>query len=237
MNEEQKNNLIKIAAYLGVFVLIIIIIRFGNFKSNTNTDNKKETQNNIENKIKEINDLYYTMNVHLILDDDAITLQYQKINNVEIGLKKYHNTSIEYTKVNNTYYKLVNDSFIKLDNFVDFEYDKTFINIVNIKKLLDLGESTVVDYENEKKKLTRIIPLNEIVKIYNEYNEKQIVIYEDGTIILDIIYNNDELDYIELKMADLYNNINKTNLNNITYKITVNGNKEEDTSWILEKLN
>ena len=239
MNEEQKNNLIKIAIYLGILVIIIILIRFGNFDNNSSkTKQPNGLTNNIEDKIKEINDLYYTMNIHLITDDDAITLQYQKINNIEIGQKKYHKTITEYTKVDNNYYKLDGDTFIKLNNFIDFEYDKTFLNITNIKKLLDLGDKIITNYEEDKMKLTKTISLTDVIKIYNEYNNSQIVIYEDGTITLNIIYNNDnELDFIKLDMTDLYNNINKTNLDKIIYKMTITSNKEEDASWILEKIN
>ena len=73
MNEEQKN-LLKIIGYIGFFVILICIARM----SLNKTEIIKEENNGV-NYIKSIIDMsedFYKMNIHYVMDDDAITLDF-----------------------------------------------------------------------------------------------------------------------------------------------------------------
>ena len=170
------------------------------------------------------------------MDDDALNLEVQKIKEIEMGVKKYHGEKVEYTKYNNNYYKLENDKFIKLENFIDFNYDKTFMEIANIKKLFSLeGEKRTYTYD-ELNVLSTTYDLSDVIKIYNEYNNTNIIKFTNGKVTLEVYYKNEGLAYIIINTTDLYNLINNENQNNVNYKIEIKSNKEEDTSWLIEKL-
>ncbi len=96
-NKEESQNLIKkFAIYGGIFIVAIFIIIFNqvfdekNLKPNNENQNQTPTkieENETLKKLSEINDKFYSMNIHLTLDDDAITLQYQKVDIIEVGTK------------------------------------------------------------------------------------------------------------------------------------------------------
>ena len=82
--EENKKEIIKISIYLIIIIIIIIFARLSNNKPN------EEQKENIEvsNILKNIEENHYKANIHIILDDDALTLEYERINEFEIGKKK-----------------------------------------------------------------------------------------------------------------------------------------------------
>jgi len=234
----DKNTIIKIIICIVVFIIGIIIVRLSSYNTNKkNTENKKE-QTKIEDKIKNMNELYYSSKVYLTLDDDAITLNYEKINDIEVGTKKYHRITTEYTKYNDKYYSFNDGIFTPIYNFTDFEYDKTFIKLENIKKLLDLGEITEYKNNSYENYITRKIDLKDALKIYNEYNGREVMLYTEGYIYITIYYKeeNNDLNYIELNLTDLHNILNKTKEEKVLYKITFKEEKEEDNSFIKDKL-
>lgn len=235
----DKNTIIKIIVCLSVFIIGIIIVRINSYQTNKKSNELQEEKSTIEDKIKNMNDLYYSSKVYLTLDDDAITLNYEKINDIEVGTKKYHKVITEYTKYNGNYYAFNNGVFTPIYNFTDFDYDKTFIELKNIKKLLDLGEITNYKKSYEEYYKVRKIDLKDALKIYNKYNNKEVMLYTEGYIYLTIYYNeeNNTLNYIELDLTDLHNVTNKTNEEKVLYKITLKEEKEEDNSFIKDKLN
>ncbi|MCI8331068.1 MAG: hypothetical protein HFE04_03080 [Bacilli bacterium] len=245
-NKEESQNLIKkIAIYGSIFIVAIFIIIFNqvfdekNLKPNNENQNQTPTkieENETLKKLSEINDKFYSMNIHLTLDDDAITLQYQKVDIIEVGTKKYHKEKIDYVKTKEAYYIMKDNNYIKTENFNNFDFDKTFIELTNIKKLLEYeGE-----YEESKnginttKKYT--YSLKDAIKIYNDYNNTSLIMTGKGE--LEVIAHNKEenLEYIEIDITDLYNFIEKRDLSEVKYKIEIQAEKEEDPSWILEKL-
>lgn len=242
-NDKEKENkirLIKIAIYIGIIIILIIVLRLTNTSFNSGINDKTKTSNQntkiIEN-IKSINEEYYTEKVHMTLDDDAITLNYEKVSVIETGIKKYHNVETEYVKYNNTYYKLENEEFIKINDFIDFNYDKTFIELENIKKLLELNSTSKEKYNNNDLEVIKNnYSLQDAIKIYNEYNNTNIVKFTEGNIILEIHYKEEKLNHLLIDITDLYNLINETNYEEVKYKIEINENKEEDITWLIEKL-
>lgn len=236
---EQKTKLIKLAIYLGIFLVAIIIVLFDrNEKTNSNIKNNNSTTSTPEiiETIKNLNDDYYASKIHLTLDDDAISLEYERSANLEIGIKKYHKETVEYIKNGSQYYKFDNGEISKLGSFKDFDYDRTFTEPVNIKKLLDL-ESTDTSYTNKDLKiLKKTINTKDVIKIYNEYNNKNLIKYDEGKIYIEIYYNERTLDNIKLDLTDLYNFLNKEEQEKVEYTLTFENKKEVDNSWILEKL-
>lgn len=240
MNEidENKKNLIKIGIYGGFLLIIVLLAAFSNRTNKPNTNNETQLNDNnpIIEQIKNINDKYYTAKIHLTLDDDAETLEYQKLDEIEIGIKKYHGETQEYTKYNNTYYKVENQEFIKIPDFKDFDYDKTFTIPSNIKKLLEKNGTKSTYKMNDLTVLKIDYKLADVLAIYNQYNNIDIIQYIDGTINLEIYYKEDEIEYIKINITSLYNYLNEKELENVTYKIEIKEDKEEDTSWIIEKI-
>lgn len=243
--EESKNLLKKFALYGGIFAIGIFILIFNkvvgdqnqtNQKENTKTPQTNASENETLKILSEINDNFYSMTVYLTLDDDAITLDYQKVKDIEMGEKKYHKEQTEYIKANNTYYIMENNNFNKTDNFIDFDFDKTFINLSNIKELLkcngEYSKDTQGNYNIEKYTYS----IKDVIKIYNNYNNESVITTGKGSITLTSYFKNEKLEYIELNTTDLYNLIENQNLKEVKYKITVTQEQEDDASWILEKL-
>ena len=235
--EENKNNLIKIIIYTSIFIIAIIILKFTNTNlKKQNTTTKKE-KNKIIEKIKSINSDFYTEKIHLIMDDDAITLEFEKNKEIYIGIKKYHKQEINYIKHEDNYYTLENDSIKKLNDFKDFEYDTTFINLQNLKDLLNIKKTENL-YKSENLEILKLTyNINDITEFYNKYNNTNITKQEDGLLTIEIYYNDNELKQIIIDATEFHNFINDSHLENVTYKIELKNKKEEDISWLLEKLN
>lgn len=229
---KNKNALIKLFIYVGIFIFTIILLRmmnFNNIKSNKTIE--KENHKIIEN-IKKINTDYYEMKIHLILDDDAITLNYEKNKDIITGNKKYHGENITYIKKENEYYSFNNGEFQKMQTFEEFNYDKNFITLENIQKILKQKTKKTVSSD---KTIILTYNLSEILKIFN-YNIEEKTL-EDKTLTLQINYEEDELDYILINITNLYNIINDKELNNVVYNIKIKETEEEDLTWLKEKIN
>ena len=132
--EEQRKRLIKIGIYVGVFVIAFIILKIENLTSNKNNQEVKNEESEaikVVKNIKNISEDNYEENIYLSLDDDAITLNFQKSNNVYIGVKKYHGENITFIKKDNLYYSLNQEeqNVNVLSDFIDFNYDKTFTEL------------------------------------------------------------------------------------------------------------
>lgn len=246
-SEQNQNLLKKFVLYGGIFLAGLFIVIFNqvfdvqNESQNNNKNNPNPTQNKTEEnetlkKLSDINDKFYSMNIHLVLDDDAITLEYQKVDTIEVGMKKYHKEQTEYIKAENTYYIMENNNFIKNDEFIDFNFDKTFIDLTNIKDLLRCTGEYAKNTNGIYNTLEYTYSLKDIIKIYNNYNNASVIITGKGEIKLTAYYKDETLNYIEIDATDLYNLIENKNLNQVKYKIEVQAEKEEDPSWILEKL-
>ena len=141
MNEEQKN-LLKIIGYIGFFVILIYIARMSLKK----TEVIKEENNGV-NYIKSIIDMsedFYKMNIHYVMDDDAITLDFEKQNDILIGEKYYHKVVDKFVNYNNKYYVLDNDNFVENASFDSFPYDKTFIDFKNLKELINTKTINII---------------------------------------------------------------------------------------------
>ena len=242
--EENTKYLKKFLFYGGIFLFGIIVVLTNKFYGNNvkNQNIKEEEKNKIsKNKLLEtldnINNDYYSMNVYLTLDDDAITLNYQKLSDsLEIGRKKYHKNEQEYIKYENEYYLKKETNFEKEQDFLNFDYDKTFIDLKNIKELLKEEGEYISYILNDYTIYKYTYNLNSGIKIYNNYNKASIMPLDNGNIEVTSYEKNEKLDYIEINIKDLYNLINNTNYEIVKYKISVKAEKEEDTSWLLEKL-
>lgn len=231
--EEQRKRLIKIGIYVGVFVLAFIILKIDSLVSNKNeSEEKKEEEKRLEiiDKLKNMSEDNYTENIHLIMDDDALTLEFQKSNNIIIGSKKYHGEDITFIKKEEIYYKVDenSNSALQLSDFVEFNYDKTFIDLSNIKKLL--SRDIKPQYSSNKVLIT--YKLNDLLSIYNSYNNSTILDLGSGELILEINYNDNTLDYLLIDVTDLYNKIYNKNLEKATLNIELSESKEEDISWL-----
>lgn len=236
---EQKKTLIKIGIYLGAFLIILLILRISN--STKKTDNKDNNViNNQTEELKVITDLKnisnenYEETIYLSMDDDAITLEFQKVNDILVGTKKYHGEVITFIKNNDKYYQVSEEfgELTELKNFILFDYDMTFINIDNIKKVLDKDKTPVYT----EGKVTYKVNNKDLIFIYNNYNNTSYIDFGSGTTIVEVYYTNNTLDYILIDVTSLYNKIYERELNGVKYKITIKQTDEEDTSYLLEML-
>ena len=238
MNEEekleQKKRLIKIGIYLGIFILAFILLKIESISSNKNSNNNQnqsqisETPKIIDNIMNLSEDnleefVYYTM------DDDAITLNFERSGNIEVGEKRYHGENITYIKKENNYYKINEETktLESLVNFSEFNYDKTFIELSNIKKLLEKG----MNPKYEDSKITYEYNIKDIISIYNNYNNTSIIAYDNDTITLEIYYTDETLEYLLINTTNLYNKINEKELYQVLYKIEIKSIDSEDVSW------
>lgn len=234
---KKNNNLIKLIIYIALLLTIIILSRITEDKNTKTKQENEKVNNKIINKIKLIDPLYYKESIHLILDDDAISLEYEKNNEIEMGIKKYHKIKTEYTKYNSNYYSFNNGEFIKLNNFIDFDYDQTFTKIENIKRLLETTFINTKTYKQNNQQIIKNTYNNEdIIEIYNEYNNTTYS-YIKGESFLEIYSTNEKIDYLIINITSLYNEINKTDYKIVEYKIEIKEKKKEDNDWLIEKLN
>lgn len=238
---EQKKVLIKIGIYIGVFLIILLILRI----SNSNKDIKDNKDNNIINNktdeelkvitnLKNISNENYEETIYLSMDDDAITLEFQKVNDILVGTKKYHGEVITFIKNNDKFFQVSEEygELTELNNFILFDYDMTFTNIDNIKKILDKDKTPV--YTEDK--ITYKVNNKDLIFIYNNYNNTSYLDFGSGTTIVEVYYTNDILDYILIDTTSLYNKLYEKELDSVKYKITIKQTDKEDISYLLEML-
>jgi|GEM_PF-2372372 len=230
MNEEQKN-LLKIIGYIGFFVILIYVARM----SLNKTEVIKEENNGV-NYIKSIIDMsedFYKMNIHYVMDDDAITLDFEKQNDILIGEKYYHKVVDKFVNYNNKYYVLDNDNFVENASFDSFPYDKTFIDFKNLKELINTKTINIIKKDNE---VTYKYNLNDFLTTYNKINKTNYYTLEDKSVNIVFTFNNEKINDISIDATSIYNLINNTEYKMIQYKILVEEVSKDDTTWIKEKL-
>ncbi len=230
MNEEQKN-LLKIIGYIGFFVILIYVARM----SLNKTEIIKEENNGV-NYIKSIIDMsedFYKMNIHYVMDDDAITLDFEKQNDILIGEKYYHKVVDKFVNYNNKYYVLDNDNFVENASFDSFPYDKTFIDFKNLKELINTKTINIIKKDNE---VTYKYNLNDFLTTYNKINKTNYYTLEDKSVSIVFTFNNEKINDISIDATSIYNLINNTEYKMIQYKILVEEVSKDDTTWIKEKL-
>lgn len=230
MKEEQKN-LLKIIGYIGFFVILIYVARM----SLNKTEVIKEENNGV-NYIKSIIDMsedFYKMNIHYVMDDDAITLDFEKQNDILIGEKYYHKVVDKFVNYNNKYYVLDNDNFVENASFDSFPYDKTFIDFKNLKELINTKTINIIKKDNE---VTYKYNLNDFLTTYNKINKTNYYTLEDKSVNIVFTFNNEKINDISIDATSIYNLINNTEYKMIQYKILVEEVSKDDTTWIKEKL-
>lgn len=230
MNEEQKN-LLKIIGYIGFFVILIYVARM----SLNKTEVIKEENNGV-NYIKSIIDMsedFYKMNIHYVMDDDAITLDFEKQNDILIGEKYYHKVVDKFVNYNNKYYVLDNDNFVENASFDSFPYDKTFIDFKNLKELINTKTINIIKKDNE---VTYKYNLNDFLTTYNKINKTNYYTLEDKSVSIVFTFNNEKINDISIDATSIYNLINNTEYKMIQYKVLVEEVSKDDTTWIKEKL-
>lgn len=238
--EEQKKRIIKICIYVGFFIFVIILLRLSNVnKNNTNKDNSNDTgiidnDKKIIDNILNISNDNYEENIYYSMDDDALTLEFQKSKDIIIGTKSYHGIKTTFVNKNNQYYQVdeINSNLSPINNFNYFEYDKTFIDILNIKKMLNLR----VNPTKEDNKIIYKYNISDLLSIYNSYNNTTYFDLGKGYVTLEVYYTDNTLNYILINTTDLYNKVNNKDLNEVLYKIKINESNEEDISWLEELL-
>lgn len=232
--KNELSNGAKILIYVGIFVAAIVFARLSdsgdiNKKPNGSDVQKEENSYSLNN----INNDYHASKVYFRTDDDAITLTYDKINDVIAGTRKYHGEEIDYIFYNEKYYKLVDEKFETLNDFVAFPYDETFIKLDNLKELLKLDKSEVVSETQVK----YTFDAKKVVGLYSELNENLYVLKEDGEVILTFNLEEDEIKNIELDFTTVYNFIHEKDYEEVIYVLEFETKKEEDNSWLKELLN
>ena len=230
MNEDQKN-LLKIIGYIGFFVILIYVARM----SLNKTEIIKEENNGVNyiNSIIDMSEDFYKMNIHYVMDDDAITLDFEKQNDILIGEKYYHKVVDKFVNYNNKYYVLDNDNFVENASFDSFPYDKTFIDFKNLKELINTKTINIIKKDNE---ITYKYNLNDFLTTYNKINKTNYYTLEDKSVNIVFTFNNEKINDISIDATSIYNLINNTEYKMIQYKILVEEVSKDDTTWIKEKL-
>ncbi len=230
MNEDQKN-LLKIIGYIGFFVILIYVARM----SLNKTEIIKEENNGVNyiNSIIDMSEDFYKMNIHYVMDDDAITLDFEKQNDILIGEKYYHKVVDKFVNYNNKYYVLDNDNFVENASFDSFPYDKTFIDFKNLKELINTKTINIIKKDNE---VTYKYNLNDFLTTYNKINKTNYYTLEDKSVNIVFTFNNEKINDISIDATSIYNLINNTEYKMIQYKILVEEVSKDDTTWIKEKL-
>lgn len=230
MNEDQKN-LLKIIGYIGFFVILIYVARM----SLNKTEIIKEENNGVNyiNSIIDMSEDFYKMNIHYVMDDDAITLDFEKQNDILIGEKYYHKVVDKFVNYNNKYYVLDNDNFVENASFDIFPYDKTFIDFKNLKELINTKTINIIKKDNE---ITYKYNLNDFLTTYNKINKTNYYTLEDKSVNIVFTFNNEKINDISIDATSIYNLINNTEYKMIQYKILVEEVSKDDTTWIKEKL-
>lgn len=228
---KMDKNITKLFIYISFFIVLLIYLRF-ELQNKETTKKEPEKEINYTRTINDISTDYYSMNIHTVLKDDAITLSYEKHNNLFIGVKYYHSEITEFVKYNNEYYILNNNEFQKDNAFNSFNFDKTFIDLINLKELINLNHtekqnSNVIDCTYK---------LVDVINLYNKINNTNYYTLEDSSFAIKLNLENNKINNITIDMSPLYNSINK-NTDVINYIISIEEIEEQDTSQIIDKLN
>ena len=238
--EESKKNLIKLGLYFGAFIILIIVFRFTgiNTTNNATSNNLQEASNeeNILLNINKLNNDYYKSNVYISLDDDAQTIEYEKKNDILIGVKKYHGESINFIKYNDNYYTYDDDNISKIYDFNYFDYDKTFLDLNNFKSLIELDSTNKKYYLNDAQVLELTFDIRDVLKLYNKINNAEYTTLEKQNIVLKVYSKNTKIEYMILDLTNLYNDIYDANFETVNYKINFDDTEVEDTSWLVSRL-
>ncbi len=239
-NKSSSTNF-KLVIYLGIFLVAIILARTG--LKGTSPTKRVEKQNVSTNKkvseyLDKINSNYYSVNTKITLDGDALSLNYEIADNLEMGIKKFHGTTTEYILYNNNFYELKESEITPLNNFIKYDYDDTFTKLDNLKLLSNIDASTR-SYKNDNYDvLEYTYNLKDVLTLYNAINSVTYLTTNNETITLTSYIQNDTLSYIELNLTSLYNLINESNpQEKVIYTLSIKSEREKDVSYIIDKLN
>lgn len=229
----KESDLTKLLIYLGIFALAIILIIFDRNDNKNSFNNGSSKETNKLSLYEEIDEDYYKASIYYYTDDDALTLNYEKSDDILIGSKKYHSTIIDFIYYNNKYYDYKDTLFSAINDFDYFDFDKTFIDLKNIKKLLN--KPYEIRETNQEKTLK--FKLKDVLILYNEINDTNYIDLDDEKVSLKTYYDNNVLDYILLDITSLYNKINNSDKDFVVYKLKFSKLNKEDMSFLKEKLN
>lgn len=228
---KMDKNITKLFVYIAFFAVLLIYLRFeAQNKESTTKEPNKEI--NYTKAINDISSDYYSVDIHTVLKDDAITLSYEKQNDLIIGVKYYHNEVTDFVKYNNEYYILSNNEFQKDNAFNSFNYDKTFIDLNNLKELMNLNHTE----KQNGNVIDCTFSLIDVINLYNKINNTNYYTLDDSSFIIKLNLENNKINNIIIDMSPLYNLIN-TKTDFINYTISVKGIEAQDTSQITNKLN
>lgn len=232
--KKELSNGVKILIYLGIFAIAIIFGRLNTSGTNNEKTNGTEGENvELKYNLDDIGNDYYSSKVYFRTDDDAITLNYDKIDDVIVGTKKYHGEEIDFVFYNDKYYKLVDEKFEVISDFTAFPYDDTFIKVENLKELLKIDSNESIS-ESE---VIYTFDAKKVVGLYSELNEELYILKDDGEVKLKFNIEENKIKNIELDFTTIYNFIHETTHEEVIYVMEFESKKEEDNSWIKEKLN
>lgn len=223
---ERKKDLIKLFLYVLFILVLILVVRLSSKNEKNNSTNTATQKSEVVKFIDNIDEAYIS-SVHIVLDGDAILLNYEKQVDTIIGKRNYHNEITNYIKKNDVYYEYVNDEIARLDNFDEFVYDKTFTDLDNIKRLFD------IDTANAKAPYS--YQLSDVLNIYNDINKTNYFALNKSYVVLDYNLTNDTLSF-SLDLTSLYNLVYEKQEARVTYEVKFTKTDKVDTSWIDEKL-
>lgn len=223
---ERKKDLIKLSLYVLFILVLILVVRLSSKNQKNNPTNTATQESEVVKFIDNIDETYIS-SVHIVLDGDAILLDYEKQGDTVIGKRNYHNKITNYIKKNDVYYEYVNDEIARLDNFDEFVYDKTFTDLDNIKRLFDIDTANA--------KVPYSYQLSDVLNIYNDINKTNYFVLNKGYVVLDYNLTNDTLSFT-LDLTSLYNLVYEKQEARVTYEVKFTKTDKVDTSWIDEKL-
>lgn len=230
--DTNSKNLMKIAIYVSVFIIAIVIVLIDDIVGVKSTSKEKVEMldNSFIDEIKGIEDNNYSVDAFVYSDDDAATLNLQKNGEVVLSSLKYHGDEKEYIEYNNSYYEIKDNELAKSYDFDGFPFDKTFLYLSNIKKLFDTDYS--LKEVNEELLVTYNI--KSVLNVYNYFNGTSVLPNDDVVTLR--LYRENDADYIEMDFTSLYNLIYKKDYKRIIYIMTFKSIKQEDMSWLIDKI-
>ncbi len=236
--EKRKKAIITLLAYVAFFVFVMLFSMLSKGPDNTNSNNKPvDTVEDISLLYEEIKNNNFEGEINITGDSDIILVRFQRDSlDKELISKTYREKVSNYLRIGNNHYEINLDEgkYSKKENIKIYNnYDTTFLNVVNVLKLIEGIQKT--DLKEESYNIARYkLSLIKALEVYNEINGTNYSIEADEEYIIDVNYSSD-IEKIIIDMTKIHNIVKNTTYNKLTYTITFSSIGKVDLSTINEK--
>lgn len=238
--KEKRTTYFYIIVFLIIFSLALTSRFFGddNISNNDANSSSMEEVKEDSNLLEELKYNNYDLRFIEIIDSSFTEYLIRKESlNKELISKTHDDINDIYYIANNKTYKISLNKKYETNENIFNEVSKTFLDINNLNKLIN-EKTYELDLKEESYDIKRYkIEISKVIKIFNDYNNKNIKKIISGEVTLDVNYKSNEIKGLKLDLLTLHQNLELDNQRALYYYEFGNINKvkiEEFESLITE---